>query len=160
MSRFRQELDLVPRTAWAVAVCTWLGFFLLMMLLPFRVDPEGRHWPLAGKLAMSVLPGLPIFILVLLIGYVNADARRRGMRYVMWTLLAIFIPNAIGIILYFVLREPLLAHCTHCGAEARQGFAFCPKCGGALALACPQCRRAVEPGWSHCVHCGAVVREA
>jgi predicted RNA-binding Zn-ribbon protein involved in translation (DUF1610 family) len=155
MSRFRQELDLVPRTAWAVAVCAWLGFFLLMMLLPFRVDPVGRQWPLGGKLAVSVLPGLTVFALVLLIGYVYADAKRRGMRYVMWTLLAIFIPNAIGIILYFVLRDPLLMHCTHCGAEAKQGFAFCPKCGGALALACPQCRRAVEQGWSHCVHCGS-----
>jgi hypothetical protein len=155
MSRFQREMDLVPRTAWAVGVCVWLGFFLLMMLLPFHMDPEGRNWPLAGKLAMSVLPGLPLFVLVLLIGYVYADAKRRGMRYVMWTLLAIFIPNAIGIILYFVMRDPLLAHCTNCGAEARQGFAFCPRCGGSLALACPQCRKAVEPGWSHCVHCGA-----
>ncbi|HLY19658.1 MAG TPA: zinc ribbon domain-containing protein, partial [Bryobacteraceae bacterium] len=75
----------------------------------------------------------------------------------LWTLLAIFIPNAIGIILYFVLRDPLLAHCTHCGAEARQGFAFCPRCGAPLAAACPQCRRAVEPGWSHCVNCGATL---
>ncbi len=58
---------------------------------------------------MSVLPGMPLFVLVLLIGYVYADAKRRGMRYVMWTLLAIFIPNAIGIILYFVMRDPLLA---------------------------------------------------
>ncbi len=160
MSRFREELDIVPRTAWVVAVCVWLAFFLLMMLVPFGIDPQGRQWPLAAKLAMSALPGLTLFALVLLIGYVNADARRRGMRYVMWTLLAIFIPNAIGIILYFVLRDPLLVHCSRCGAEARQGFAFCPRCGGPLALGCPQCGRAVEPGWSHCVYCGAAMRAA
>ncbi|HLY20747.1 MAG TPA: hypothetical protein VKR61_26150, partial [Bryobacteraceae bacterium] len=71
MSRLRQEMDLIPRTAWAVAVCVWLSFFLVMMLLPFRVDPEARNWPLAGKLALSVLPGIPLFVLVLLIGYVN-----------------------------------------------------------------------------------------
>jgi len=129
-------------------------------LLPFRLDQEGRNWPLAGKLAMSVLPGIPLFVLVLLIGYVFADAKRRGMRYVMWTLLAALIPNAIGIILYFVLRDPLLTNCTSCGAQVRPGFTFCPKCGGALSQACPQCRRAVEPGWTHCAHCGASLRGA
>ncbi len=158
MSRFREETQLIPRTAWAVACVVWLGFFLLMMLLPFQQDPEIRHWPLAGKLAISVLPGIPMFVLVLLIGYVYADAKRRGMRYVMWTLLAIFIPNAIGIILYFILRDPLLVPCPQCGTMLRQGYAFCPKCGGAVAHACPQCRRAVEPGWSHCASCGAALR--
>jgi hypothetical protein len=59
MSRFRDEVEIVPRPAFAIAVCVWLAFFLLMMLLPFRMDPEGRNWPLAGKLALSVLPGLP-----------------------------------------------------------------------------------------------------
>lgn len=155
MSRFRDEMELVPRPAFAIAVCVWLAFFLLMMLVPFGIDPEGRHMPLAAKLAISVFPGLPLFFLTLLVGYVYADAKRRGMRYVLWTWLAALIPNAIGIILFFVLRDPLLVNCAHCGAQVRTGFAFCPKCGGALSQACPQCRRAVEPGWKHCVHCGA-----
>jgi double zinc ribbon protein len=157
MSRFQQELDLVPRTAWVIAVCVWLAFFSIMMAFPFHMDPEGRNWPLAGKLAMSVLPGLPLFMLTLLIGYVHADAKRRGMRYVMWTWLAILIPNAIGIILYFVLRDPLLTPCARCAFQARPGFAFCPQCGAALSMACPKCRHAVEPGWSHCAHCGAAL---
>jgi hypothetical protein len=155
MSRFQDEVELVPRPAFAIAVCVWLAFFLLMMLLPMGHDPELRHWPLAGKLAISVLPGLPLFFLTLLVGYVYADAKRRGMRYVMWTWLAALIPNAIGIILYFVLRDPLLVNCTQCGTQVRTGFAFCPKCGGSLSQACPQCRRAVETGWTHCVYCGA-----
>jgi RNA polymerase subunit RPABC4/transcription elongation factor Spt4 len=155
MSRFQDEMEVVPRPAFGIAVCVWLGFFLLMMLVPFRLDPEGRNWPLLGKLAISVLPGIPLFALVLLVGYVYADAKRRGMRYVMWTWLAALIPNAIGVILYFVLRDPLPLSCANCGAQVRQGFAFCPKCGGALSRACPQCRYAVEPGWTHCAHCGA-----
>ena len=155
MSRFRDEVKLVPRPAFAVAVCVWLAFFLVMMLFPFRLDPEARHWPLAGKLAMATLPGLSLFALVLMVGYVYADAKRRGMRYVLWTWLAALIPHAIGIILYFVLRDPLLVNCTNCGAQVLPGFAFCPKCGGTLSQACPKCRRAVEPGWTHCAHCGA-----
>lgn len=155
MSRFQDEVELVPRPVFAIGVCVWLAFFLLMILLPFQHDPQLREWPLLAKLALSVLPGIPLFLIVCLIGYVYADSKRRGMRYVMWTLLAALIPNAIGIILYFVLRDPLPVPCPRCGAQLRPGFAFCPKCGGPLSLACPQCRRAVEPGWSHCASCGA-----
>ena len=157
MSRFEDEVKLVPRPAFAIAVCVWLGFFLLMMRVPFGIDPEGRTWPLAGKLAIAALPGIPLFVMVLLIGYVYSDAKRRGMPYVMWTLLAALIPSALGIILYFVLRDPLPVTCTNCGAQVRPGFAYCPKCGGTLKRACPQCGRAVEPGWTHCAHCGAAL---
>jgi len=155
MSRFQDEVELVPRPAFAIGLCLWLAFFLWMILLRFPHDPQLSQWPLAGKLAISILPGIPFFAMVLLVGYVYADSRRRGMRYVMWTLLAALIPNAIGIVLYFVLRDPLPVDCTRCGAQVRPGFAFCPKCGGPLSMACPQCRRAVEPGWTHCASCGA-----
>ena len=160
MSRFQDEMDIVPRPAFAIAVCVWLAFFLLMFLLPFAHDPEIRRWPVAARIALSALPGLPLFFLALLVGYVYSDAKRRGMRYVMWTWLAALIPNAIGIILYFVLRDPLLQPCARCGDQARAGFAFCPKCGGPLSRACPQCRRAVEPGWTHCARCGAPLTAA
>jgi len=160
MSRFQDEMQLVPRPAFAIATCAWLAVFLLMMLVPFGIDPKGSQWPLPAKLAVSALAGLPLFAWVLLDGYVYADAKRRGMRYVMWTWLAALVPNAIGIILYFVLRDPLLQNCTQCGSQVRPGFAFCPKCGGSLSHACPQCRRAIEPGWTHCGYCGASLRAA
>jgi len=160
MSRFRDEMDLIPRAAWAVAVVVWLGFFLLMLLVPFRADPEFSQWPLAAKVAVSIAPGLPMFALVLLIGYVNADAKRRGMRYVLWTWLAALVPNALGIVIYFVLREPLLTPCSHCGAQVRPGFPFCPKCGAPIGQACPKCGRALEAGWSHCAYCGAALPAA
>jgi len=160
MSRFRQEMKLVPWVAWLIGGCLWLGFFLAMMLAPFSKDPELRNWPLVAKLLVCALPGLPFLAWAGLAGYVNQDARRRGMRYVMWTLLAAFIPNAIGIILYFILRDPLLAPCPSCGTPARQGYAFCQNCGAALARVCPKCRHAVEPGWSHCVSCGATLNAA
>jgi RNA polymerase subunit RPABC4/transcription elongation factor Spt4 len=118
------------------------------------------HWPLAGAVPFALWPGLLLGILVLLIGYINADARRRGMRYVMWTLLAIFIPNSIGVILYFVLRDPLLVPCAKCGAQVRSGFAFCPQCGSGLSTGCPACKRAVDPDWQRCPYCGAALKPA
>src|SRR6185503_8685900 len=91
----------------------------------------------------------------LLVGYVHGDARRRGMRYVMWTLLAILVPNALGIILYFILRDPIPNFCTRCGAAVARNFAFCPQCGTGMAMSCAQCHRVSQEGWTHCAHCGA-----
>ena len=73
----------------------------------------------------------------------------------MWVLLAIFIPNMIGFILYFILRDPILKPCPQCGKGVGPGFAYCPSCGATLAQTCPNCHRTVEPHWSHCGHCGS-----
>jgi len=106
---------------------------------------------------LSPIGAVATTIYVLVVGYVYGDARRRGMHHVLWTLLAIFIPNAIGIILYFILREPIPVPCPSCGAPARKGHAFCAGCGTAVRVACPQCRQPVEPGWRNCARCGAAL---
>ncbi len=130
-----------------MTVLLYVGMAILFVGFVLQQKPEPASWPLWGKALFTVFVPLPLSILILVIGYVYGDAKRRGMRYVLWTLLAIFIPNAIGIILYFILRDPLLVPCRACGTLARGTFAFCPKCGGALAPACPSCRRSVEPAW-------------
>ena len=154
MTRFSDEIRIIPKIAWVIAGLAWFCMFVLLFFIALPHGRETRFWPLAGQFAFSIWPGLLVSIFALLIGYINADARRRGMRYVMWTLLAIFIPNSIGIILYFVFREPLLARCPKCGAQGRANFAFCPQCGTQLAPACPVCKRNVEAGWQRCPYCG------
>ena len=114
---------------------------------------EPRPLPAPGFIIPIVVP-LALAGYTLLIGYVYGDARRRGMRYVMWTLLAIFLFNGIGIILYFILREPLLVYCSRCGAGVQPSHAFCPRCGAGVQPACPACHRTVQPGWTHCAWCG------
>jgi hypothetical protein len=91
----------------------------------------------------------------LLVGYVYGDAKRRGMRYVMWTWLAVLIPNGLGVILYFILRDAMPFYCTRCGGATPAGFAFCARCGAATAPSCRQCGKVSQPGWSHCAYCGA-----
>ncbi|MFZ3218053.1 MAG: zinc ribbon domain-containing protein [Candidatus Acidiferrales bacterium] len=155
MSRFTDELKVIPKAARIVAILAYLalatGFALFVL---FGHDSGVARTPEAGKLALIVLPGILLAIYALLIGYVYADAKRRGMRYVMWTLLAIFIPDAIGIILYFVLREPPMKACPGCAHLVKPGFTFCPHCGTSLQPTCPNCGRAVEFGWTNCPHCG------
>lgn len=159
MSRFSQEVSIVPKTAWVIALLVYLCFVSFIWLGPMRHEKDFATWADVGKLVFTFVLPLFLFVYVLLIGYVNADAKRRGMRHVMWTLLGIFVPNAIGIILYFILRDPLLASCRKCGTQVKKGLAFCPQCGETVSQSCPQCRRAVEPAWTHCGYCGASLKE-
>ena len=155
MSKFTKELRIIPPIAWMLAILGALCMFFGLFLFGLPSDSHMRNWDRGAQALFSFWPAALIFCWVLLIGYVNADARRRGMRYIMWTLLAIFVPNTLGIILYFVLRDPLMIQCANCGAFGRTTFVFCPQCGSDLSPVCPRCRRAIEPGWKKCAYCGA-----
>jgi hypothetical protein len=161
MSRFEREWALVPDGARWTAVLVCLVVTALMgslFLLPGFMERDGKAIALASPLFLLSLLGVAFLgAYVLLVGYVYGDARRRGMNHVLWTLLAIFIPNAIGIILYFILRDPLPVPCPSCGTPAKKGHAFCAGCGTAVRTACPQCRQPVEAGWRNCARCGALL---
>jgi predicted RNA-binding Zn-ribbon protein involved in translation (DUF1610 family) len=140
----------IPSAAWATAVIIFILGFLIVGAVLYQTEA-----PIPARIVAPVILPLALAGYTVLIGYVYGDARRRGMRYVMWTLLAIFLVNGIGIILYFILREPLLAYCSRCGAGVQHAFAFCPHCGAGVLPACPSCRRVIQPGWGHCAWCGA-----
>jgi Double zinc ribbon len=164
MSRFDQEWAVVPKGARWTAVLAGLAFTALMAGV-FLLPPLVEHDPkalivLSPFFLLTLLGAVPIAIYVLLLGYVWGDARRRGMNHVMWTLLALFIPSAVGVILYFILREPLPVACPSCGTPARKGHAYCASCGAAVRAACPHCRQPVEPGWRNCASCGQPLGQA
>jgi hypothetical protein len=139
----------VPFGGWVTATAIFLVCFLTTAIIFMGRDTP---WWLQF-LVMIVGPAL-LSGYALLVSYVYGDARRRGMRYVMWTLLAIFLTNGIGIILYFILRDPLLVYCSKCGTAVQRNHAFCPRCGAGVQSACPGCRRILQPGWTHCAWCG------
>ncbi len=154
MSRFKEEFSLISPTGKLIAFLVWLILTVGLNVLFVTVGKPGDP-PVPFRIFLTLFVPIPMTVYVLVIAYINADARRRGMRHVLWTLLAIFIPNGIGIILYFIFREPLLLACPACGAAAKQIFAFCPACGATLQRACPACRKAVEANWANCPYCGA-----
>src|SRR5262249_17459461 len=94
----------------------------------------------------------------LLAGYVYGDAGRRGMNQALWTWVAILVPSCLGIILYFILREPLMVFCSRCGYSSKPSFAYCQICGSALSPTCPNCKKVVQAGWPHCAYCGTSLR--
>ncbi len=154
MSRFREELRVIPTVAWNIAGLAFVFVEVLMWQLAFPSDSELRNGPLLVRICISILAACVLPAYVLLVGYVSIDAKRRGMRQALWTLIAIFVPNGIGIILYFVMREPLLARCPKCATPTKSTFAFCHQCGTEISPACPNCRRPVEADWKACAYCG------
>jgi hypothetical protein len=155
-STLKAELRIIPAVGWVLAGLVVLFWFLVPM--PFfygsaRPGPgEPPLWILAALLSFA---GLVLGVWVLMVAYVHADAGRRQMNRLLWTLLVIFIPNAIGFIIYFVIRKPIARPCPKCRALIRPEFVFCPACGQEVAAKCPGCSRAVESGWAACAFCGA-----
>lgn len=156
---FAKNLGIVPRTAWIIAFACYSGFVILIhFLIPLNTEPGYiGAWPIAGQLAFTFLIPAVFFVFVPLYGYIYADAKRRGMRYVMWTLLAIFVPDLIGVILYFILRDALPPECATCHTLVLARYAFCPSCGTAMKPVCPQCGKALERSWRNCAYCGTKV---
>jgi len=150
MTPVPQRQGVIPAGAQIFAgVAAALVFFLLSAVF------IRSHAPPVIRLFLPFFAAAILCGHILLIGYIYGDARRRGMHHVAWTLLAALAPSAIGIILYFILRNPMPVHCTKCGCAAQPGFAFCPRCGASMSATCFQCHRVAEPGWSHCAWCGA-----
>lgn len=154
-TRASAEIKVIPTWAWVLAgvgiVGTQIAFDFFIGRKPGAPPPWAR--PLLG-----LLVGLVVGCYLLLIGYINRDAKRRGMSPVLWTIVAIIIPNALGIILYFVLRQPLRTACPRCGHVMHPGFGFCPQCSYKLTPICPQCQRSVGVNDIYCPYCGTSLR--
>jgi ribosomal protein S27AE len=161
MTPVREREPIIPVGAWITAAFVALAIFVGLSFLFKRVN--GPPFPILLLFTIVV----PVLMAghVILMGYVYGDARRRGMRYVLWTLLAIFIPNYIGVLLYFLMRDPLndplrerrQAYCSRCGGTMLANHAFCPHCGASVAAPCGACQRPTQPGWTHCPWCGTSV---
>jgi hypothetical protein len=78
---------------------------------------------------LSLLAGVVLAIWLLCLGYVYADARQRAMPPILWTLVALLVPNLLGFLLYFAMRRPLAVTCTSCGQAGPPDQYFCSWCG-------------------------------
>jgi RNA polymerase subunit RPABC4/transcription elongation factor Spt4 len=154
MNKFMQGLRIIRWPAWLLASVfyVFLASFALCFAMPH--DPTMRLWAAWQRLLFAF--GVPsiVFPMILLLGFVYSDAKRRNMRYVVWTFLATLIPDGIGIILYFLLRDPLPLPCPRCNSLVPHTYSFCPHCGTQIVRACPKCQRKIETGWVNCAYCG------
>ena len=154
-TRFMDEIRII--SPWAYFFVA-LGFLAAIAAVVAATLSGSAPFPLAAMVPLAILGGTIIGCYILLIGYVNRDAGRRGMSRLGWTLLAMFIPNALGIVLYFVLRKPRIATCPQCANAVQPGFNFCPRCSYKLSPSCPQCQRLVGGNDVYCPYCATSLR--
>jgi RNA polymerase subunit RPABC4/transcription elongation factor Spt4 len=159
-SHFGREFAIIPQVARVLAVVVFaIVQICLLVLVPHYVDAKDVP-PMPALIAISLLGGAIMVVVVLMIGYVNADSKRRGMNSLLWTLLVIFVPKALGFLAYFLLRKPLMMPCPNCGTTVGKDFRFCPKCGYAVTPMCPHCGQSVSRDYLVCPYCGKSVAQA
>ena len=156
-TRLKDEIRIISPWAFFIAA---LALVAMTVLLVVVVGRDHDALPLAVRWLLGVVAGTVLGCYIVLIGYVNRDAGRRRMSRVLWTLIAIFVPNGLGIVLYFVLRKPRTVNCSQCDAEVEPGFSFCPRCRNRLQPVCPHCQRSVVPGDKFCPYCGGGLEPA
>lgn len=150
---FKEELKIIHPAGWVLGgVVLFLWEFLLVPRIVEKIlaKAEPVLWVPAGILVLS---GIMVAAFVPAAFYVNADAKRRQMNSLLWTLLVIFVPNAIGFIIYFMMRQPIAASCPKCSATVKTDYSYCPSCQTELTSTCPACHRAVKPDWLNCAYC-------
>jgi len=166
--RFWQEFRIVPKgLIWTIVV-----LYLIALAIAFFVNhwnfyhspgdifaPDVRDTPWLSYLALAgVITMVSFFMasLIFLVGYVNRDAKRRGMNSALWTLLVIVLLPAwtfIGFLIYFLMREPLPYPCPQCGTAVGARYNFCPNCKCNLHPSCPNCKHEVVETDKFCPYC-------
>jgi RNA polymerase subunit RPABC4/transcription elongation factor Spt4 len=154
-TNFTDEVRIISPVAWVIAAIGFLGILAVVVIATLADTKD--HPPLVAMVPIGIFAGAALACIILLIGYINRDAGRRGMSRLLWTLIAMFIPNALGIVLYFILRKPRISHCPQCGTALEPGFGFCPSCRYRLNPVCGQCQRTVHAGDKFCPYCGAEI---
>jgi hypothetical protein len=130
--KLRRFLNIVPKAVrlWAVAIAACA--VLTGLVVAYTTADQGdllRIMSAYGSAALVL--GILLAIWLLCLGFVFADARRRAMRPVLWVLVAALFPHLLGFLLYFVMRHPIAAACTHCGMTVSNHPRFCSWCGTA-----------------------------
>jgi magnesium-transporting ATPase (P-type) len=168
--RFWDEFRLVP--TWLKVLVAML--YVIAMVVGITVNlaasknpngndmfpPELRYDPVLASLALAgIITAMSLFmaVFIFMIAYVNRDAKRRGMNYVLWTLLVLILSPGwliIGFITYFLMREPMPYPCPQCATTVGARFNFCPNCKCNLQPSCPQCKREIAETDKFCPYCG------
>jgi hypothetical protein len=167
-TRFRDEFRIVPRwlivTIILLFIAAQIGFLIGNLGFHAMSSPQGETFPFPNNALLSALSiagiitaaAIPLSAFLMLIGYVNRDAKRRGMNSTLWTLLVVVLSPgwlALGFFIYFLMREPLPYSCPQCSATVGARFNYCPNCKCNLRPSCPQCKREVGELDKFCPYC-------
>jgi len=162
--RFLQELRIVPRWLIGTSITLWVIACLVgiavMLSMPDARPAEIHDNPAAASLMIfGIITGVSAVTtaLLMMLGYVYRDAKRRDMNPVLWTLLvAVLVPSSvlIGFVIYLLVRDPLPYPCPRCSTPVGPRFNFCPNCKNDLHPSCPNCKQEIAETDKFCPNCG------
>ncbi len=151
---FTEEFRLIP--LWSIVAAALI--FVFMQYLSWVILPAHRLRPSTAPFGLRFYFALSWSTLaalyVLMVGYVSRDAPRRAMSTRLWVIVCLAMPGGIGSVLYFLLRQPVIALCPSCSTSIHAEFHFCPQCAYQVSAACGNCYRGVRITDLYCVHCG------
>ena len=128
--RLRRFLSIVPKTVQLWAFVIGGCMLLIGLVMGYKTADQGAMLQTMSVYGSGALVfGIVTAIWVLCLGFVFADARRRDMRPILWVLVAALFPHLLGFLLYFVMRHPIAATCSHCGMTVPNHQRFCSWCG-------------------------------
>ncbi len=148
------EMKLIP--SWSIASAALAFMFmqyLFWVILPaHRLKPSTAPFGLRFYFALSWSTLAAMYMLM--VGYVSRDAPRRSMSTRLWVVICLVMPGGPGPVLYFLLRQPVVARCPSCGTSIHTEFHFCPQCAYQVSASCGNCHRGVRVTDLYCVYCG------
>lgn len=151
---FSDELKIIPKWAMALAAIAFVCMQVVFNVVVPSQKGNSNPPPAAVCALLGVLTGSVLAVYFLLVGYVNKDAGRRGMSRALWTAVVMLVPNALGFILYFLVRQPAMQPCPQCHTQVQTTFNYCPTCNTKLHPHCAQCQRIVRLTDTFCPYCG------
>lgn len=152
----RRSTSPIAWWAYLLAIVALICFQILMNVF---VPREHNPPPPAIRVFLGLLAGIVFAGWMLLVGYVHNDAAKRGMNKWLWTAVVLFIPNAIGFILYLLTRKQLLVECANCHTWIQPTYRFCPRCATPRLPICGHCNTPTQPGDQYCNNCGRMLHE-
>ncbi len=147
-------MKMVPRWSIALAVAAFVGmqYFFWVVLPAHRHHPPTT--PVGLRFYFAISWSALASLYVLMVGYVSRDAPRRGMGSRLWIIICMVMPGGVGAVLYFMLRQALVADCPACGTHVQADFHFCPQCAFQVTASCGNCYRTARATDLYCVYCG------
>jgi zinc-ribbon domain len=123
-------LNVVPKSVQLGAVAVVCCGVLVGLVAGYFTAAPGAALRTVAADGSAALAGCILAAIWLLgLGFVFADARRRAMPPIPWTLVAMLVPNLLGFLFYFVMRKPVTIPCPSCHRPIPPDQPFCSWCG-------------------------------